>query len=176
MLFSCHLWKVKLIAQQLWKKYWRYNTYNCCRHVPSAGPESPGWWPSPTSSVSPSSSSCPAACPFYFHSSPWTDLSRQLFIIFRTRTPPRGTPPRVFFLLAFSFSLFFQSFFLSYFSLLFKNQSLVPSLSRHLANRRPSFHLVLPSLELNSFFWYRFGMVAHCTSLVRLWSIARPVT
>lgn len=20
----------------------RYNTYNCCRHVPSAGPESPG--------------------------------------------------------------------------------------------------------------------------------------
>lgn len=32
-----------------------------------------------------------------------------------------------------------------------------------------------PALELNSFFWYRFGMVAHCTSLVRSRSTARPV-
>lgn len=82
--------------------------------MPSVGPESPGWWPSPTSSVSPSSSSCPAACPLYFHSSPWTDLSRRLFI-FHTRTPPRGTPPRVFLS-----SRALPFFFFSYFSFLFK--------------------------------------------------------
>lgn len=147
-------------------------TYNCCHYVPNVGPESPGWWPSPTSSVSPSSSSCPAAWPLYFHSSPWNDLSRRLFI-FHTRTPPRGTPPppRVF-------SFYSCSFFLPFliFRSLFKR---IPRPVLAASSREsPTFHLVLPSLtrELNSFFWYRFGMVVHCTSLVRSWSIARPVT
>lgn len=62
-------------------------------------------------------------------------------------------------------AFFFLSFFLIF--RLSSNGSLVPSSPRHLAKVLPSTLSFLPSLELNSFFWYRFGMVAHCTSLVR---------
>lgn len=88
--------------------YWKIYTYRSCYVMPSTdGPESPGWWPSPTSSVSPFSSSCPAACPFYFHSTPWTDLFRRLFYISRTpsHTPPRHVTPCA--LLPPSFVVFF---------------------------------------------------------------------
>lgn len=73
--------------------YYGY-TYNC--HVPNAErrPECPGWWPSPTSSASPSSSSCPAACPIYFHSSPWTDLFCRPFHTHAHHHPPWHTTPR----------------------------------------------------------------------------------
>jgi len=132
-------------------------TYRRC-HVPSAGPEPPGWWPSPTSSASPSSSSCPAACPIYFHSSPWTDLFCRLLHTHTHTTFPRDTP---------------HGSTLSFF---FSDGTLVPSAPLHLAKEvLPSTLSFPPSLELNSFFWYRFGIVAHCTSLVRSWSTARPV-
>lgn len=87
------------------------------------------------------------------------------FLSFTHAHPPEARHPAFFFsprVLLF--------FFFSYFSFLFKQISPRPLVLTASSRESPSFHLVLPSfpsLELNSFFWYRFGMVAHCTSLVR---------
>jgi len=93
--------------------------------VPSAG--SHWWWPTPTSSVSPSSSSCPAACPIYFHSSPWTDLfCRPFSHTHAHHYPPWHTTPRFDLFVSFQTS---------------------PRPHRVISRKKtPAFHFVLPSL------------------------------
>lgn len=97
------------------------------------------------------------------------------FLSFTHAHPPEAARHPGVFLSSRVLPLFFFLFFSSFFSFLFKR------ISPHRVISRKSFlppcpFPSFPSPELNSFFWYRFGMVAHCTSLVRSWSIARPVT
>lgn len=71
--------------------------------------------------------------------------------------PPEAHHPAFFSPPVFVFSFSRLSFCLT--SGFFSNESLVPSSPRHLANRRPSFHLVLPSLARAKFLllvsiWY----------------------
>lgn len=162
MLFSCHLWKVKL------RRNWSRNNYEknidvIIRTIVAAT--------CPVLGLSPLDDGrhrhhrflllhhlarLLARSTFTRHRGPIYLVS--FLLSFAHAHPPEARHPAFFSLRVFVFS-FFQSFFLSYFSLLFKNGSLVPSLPRHLANRRPSFHLVLPSLARAKFLllvsiWY----------------------